>query len=151
MTGSRKLSILLLLAALLFPLGAEARAEVLCRVRVIHASDRGNHTDPALRDVSRNLTSVFRYTAYRLVNQRRMQLAYGRTGTMALPGGRRLQLTPMALSGRRIKFKIGIVKGGRAVFRTEVMLRDGGSVTIGGPPYKDGVLLFNIAGSSSRG
>lgn len=151
MTGLRKLLILMLLLSPLPAAGAKvAEAKVLTDVRVIHASAKSDHIDPALRGLGRKLTSIFRYTSYRQIKQKKMRLEYRQTGAVSLPGRRILEITPVDLAGGRIKYRIRITKGGSPAFRTEIMLKKGSSITIGGPEFKDGVLLFNIFGTIQK-
>ncbi len=133
--------------ALLLPGELLAGASVRTGIRVIHASSDAVHVDPGLRDIGPELESVFRYTSYTLLKQTSMDLVPGNQGRVRLPGGRTLEVEPLDLKGRRIKYRIAIFKQGARVFGTEVLLRNRGSITIGGPRFKNGYLLFNISGT----
>ncbi len=147
MIAPPKYLIPLVLLILTVSVPAAARKAVVADVRVIHATTGKNHMDPGLRNLGAELKSVFRYTSYGLLQNRRLHLSHNRTGTVALPDQRTLEITPVSFSGDRIKFRFRIVKSGRQMFRTEVLLKNGRSITIGGPAYRGGVLLFNIFGS----
>ena len=55
---------------------------------------------------------------------------------------------PSDMEGKRIRYEIGIQKNKQSVFQTQVLLKNNISITIGGPKFNNGVLLFNISGSS---
>lgn len=137
---------LLVAALLLVPWDLWAADSIRTHVRVIHASTGPAHLDPGLRDVGPELTSVFKYASYRLLSERTMNLSPGRQGRVTLPGARVLEVVPLGLTGRRIKYKVEIFKQGHSVFTTEILLRNRSSITIGGPEFKQGYLLFNIFG-----
>ena len=133
-------------ALFLLPWDLWAADSIRTQIRVIHASTGQTHLDPGLRDVGPELTSVFKYSSYRLINQRTMNLLPGKQGRVVLPGARVLEVVPLGLKGRRIKYKVEIFKQGRSVFTTEILLRNRSSITIGGPEFEKGYLLFNIFG-----
>ena len=118
------------------------------RVRVIHATSGNAHIDPALKDLAQELQSVFKYTAYRLINAKSLNLTVNRDGTVPLPGGRNLKLLYKGMQNGRIQLTIRILKENRQIFTTNVLLRNHGSITIGGPRFKQGYLLFNISGNA---
>ena len=115
-------------------------------VKVIHASTGSNHVDSQLKDISNELDSVFKYTSYRLLSEKRMQLTFNEQGIVSLPGGRTLVLSPADMQKKRIRYHINILKKKKSIFKTQILLRNNNSITIGGPQYKKGVLLFHITG-----
>ncbi len=125
---------------------SNADGAVLSNVRVIHASSGPPGIDPRLRDLAPELKSVFRYTTYRLINEQTMNLRHQETGRVLLPGERILELTPAGVVDGRIRFRISILKNRNRVFGTEILLKNGSSLTIGGPAFENGFLLFNISG-----
>ncbi|MBF0231943.1 MAG: hypothetical protein HQK65_02760 [Desulfamplus sp.] len=131
------------------PENADAGDTIISNIRVIHAtSDGSSHIDSELNDLAHQLQSVFKYTSYRLLDSKEMTIAYNTTGSLSLPGGRVLEIIPGGMSGDRIKFSIRILKNHSQVFSTQILLKNGSSVTIGGPDFKNGYLLFNISGIS---
>ncbi len=121
---------------------------VLGDVRIIHASSGPAHMDPALKDLGHELKSVFKYTSYRLVNRKALNLKHHQVGRISLPGSRILEISPTGFKKERIKFRINILKQNRSVFNTEILLKNGRSITIGGPGYQKGYLLFNISATA---
>ncbi len=134
------------MASIVLPEAICASSRVQTSVRVIHASQDPHHIDASIRDLAAELESVFRYTAYRLVQSRAMTLEFNQKGSVGLPGDRTLMVNPARITGGRIQYQISILKAGEQIFQTQVLLRDGGSITIGGPRYGNGYLLFNISG-----
>lgn len=125
---------------------AAAASQVQTRVRVIHASGGTHHIDEGLKDLAAELESVFRYTAYSLIQSRGMTLGYNQKGQVSLPGGRLLIVSPTRIDGQRIQYHISILKENKQMFQTTILLKNRSSLTIGGPRHQDGYLLFNISG-----
>ena len=126
---------------------AEAKDRVDIAVITILASQDSNYIDPGLSSTIRELQRVFRYSSYRLISRDRLRLALTQTGSVSLPGGRRLQITPASIQGNRVGLQLGIFKNRQQIFRTTVQLRNRSSMTVGGPKHKGGYLLFNISSS----
>lgn len=134
----------------LFTQPAFAKSQVLTDIKVIHASTKtgANIVDPALKPIISELKSVFKYTSYKLLNEQRLNLSFNRKGMVNLPGNRTMIIMPTDMQGKRIQYQINIQKNQRPVFQTRVLLNNNSSITIGGPQFKNGVLLFNISGSA---
>ncbi|MBF0376447.1 MAG: hypothetical protein HQK72_03085 [Desulfamplus sp.] len=126
---------------------------VVSNIKVILASSEAPldspKIDPTLKDISNQLQSVFKYTSYQLIDSHNMSIAYNTTGIVSLPDERTLEIVPGGMSGDRIKFTIRILKKNSPIFTTQILLKNGSSVTIGGPDYNNGYLLFNISGVSN--
>jgi len=116
-------------------------------VRVIHASQGQNFIDSELRDLAEELGSVFKYTSYRLIKSKTMTLSNNQQGVVNLPNKRSLIVTPIKIGGKKIKYQINILKSGDQIFGTQILLKNQRSITIGGPKFKNGYLLFNISGA----
>ena len=115
--------------------------------KTVLASNQGDYLDPELGPLVGELRSVFRYSSYRLLSRDRLDLGLSQTGTVALPGGRTLRITPKGIVGNRAEMQLSILKKGSRIFDTVVQLRNGASVTVGGPKHQGGYLLFNIFAS----
>lgn len=135
------------LICLMFTGNAMARNRYSTDVRIIRASTGPAYVDPALADLGRELKSVFKYTEYRLIQQKRMDLQQNQDGRVSLPGGRALIVRPTGVQGSRLTYNIQIRKKQKSLFQTQVLLKNNHSITIGGPRVKKGVLLINISGS----
>ncbi|MCK5542748.1 MAG: hypothetical protein KAI40_08635 [Desulfobacterales bacterium] len=117
-------------------------------VRIIHASQGQNHIDPKLSDLAEELSTVFKYTSYRLIKEKNMGLNENQKGVVKLPDERSLVVIPTRINGENIKYQINIFKSGNQVFSTQILLKNKRSITIGGPKFKNGYLLFNISGKT---
>ena len=126
---------------------AFAASNINITVRTILAAQDSQHVDPRLKNLVGELTSVFRYTSYRLLGEDRIGLRMNQTGSISLPGNRVLKITPTRVRGNRAELRLIIVKGKRQIFQTTIQLLNRGSITIGGPKHKKGILLLNIFNS----
>lgn len=142
----KKLSLLLLFLFISIPVSfAWAGSEINVAVKTVLASQESNFFDPRLSDLIEELQSVFRYTSYRLLSQDRLTIGMKKTGKVMLPGNRVLEITPMGIRGNRAELRLVIMRKKQQIFQTMIKLRNGGSITLGGPRHKKGYLLFNIA------
>jgi hypothetical protein len=148
MTRQLKIAGLVVAFASLLTAHALAKNTVFTQVKVIHAATGSTHIDPGLSAIISEVRSVFRYTSYRLLSSKNMQLGVNQEGQMSLPNGRRLVVSPGQMKNNRIFYQINIFKNNRSVFQTRLDLRNNSSVTIGGPRYDNGVLLINISGQA---
>ena len=142
-------SVLLFIAALLFAAVSpvHSASSVAIEVRTVLASNQSDHVDPNLAELAGELKSVFRYSSYTLLKHDRMRITVGKTQHTALPGGRQMTIRPIRTSGNRLEMELSILKGKRSVFQTRIELRNNSSITVGGPRYKKGYLLFNLSTS----
>jgi hypothetical protein len=113
-------------------------------VKTILASQGPEYLDPRLSSLVEELRSVFKYSSYRLLSKDSSNLGMGETCEVSLPGKRILKITPVQVAGDRVKLKLVILKKKQNIFQTVVKLRNKSSLTVGGPQYEDGYLLFNI-------
>lgn len=126
---------------------AFAKSKVSTHVKVIHASTESNYLDPGLQGIVAELETVFKYTSYRLLKEKRLNQSFNQKGRVNLPGKRTLIITPLDQDSKRISYQINILKNKKSVFQTRILLKNNSSITIGGPKFKNGYLLFNVSGS----
>lgn len=145
----RKINFLFVLSVvaglLVVPAQAEQNVDIV--VKTILASQESNYLDPRLAVLVEELQSVFRYSSYRLLSEDSKSLGMGETGEVSLPGKRVLKITPAQVAGDRVELQLVILKKKKEVFQTVVQLLNQGSLTVGGPEYEEGYLLFNIYAS----
>jgi len=142
----QKAMVFWLIIICLFPYPLLAQTVYTTRIKAIHAATGSSHIDPGIKRLVQEIESVFRYTNYRLIKNKQMDLRENQTGIIKLPGNRTLAVTPVNMNGNRITYKIRIEKNQASVFQTQILLKNHSSITIGGPQYKKGVLLLNIKG-----
>ncbi|OQX24265.1 MAG: hypothetical protein BWK80_21720 [Desulfobacteraceae bacterium IS3] len=114
-------------------------------VKTVLASQNEKFADPRLSNLIRELESVFRYSSYQLLSQNAMNLNMNQTGAAPLPEDRVLKITPARITGNRVELQLVLFKSDRQIFQTVIQLLNNGMITVGGPEYKGGYLLFNIS------
>jgi hypothetical protein len=132
--------------SLFFILSTQSLVEAAIQVdvRTILASQKDNSIDSRLKGLVNELQTVFKYSSYKLLSQDRLNLETKTPGSVSLPGNRVLKITPKGISGNRMRLQVEISQDNRQIFQTFIQLQNGSSITIGGPKYKGGNLLFNI-------
>lgn len=145
----RKLNFVFVLSIMtcLLVVPAQAKQSVDIVVKTILASQDSDDIDPRLSILVEELQSVFRYSSYRLLSEDSKSLSMGETGEVSLPGKRILKITPVQVTGDRVELQLVILKKKEEIFQTVVKLLNKSSLTVGGPEYEDGYLLFNISAS----
>ena len=139
---------LLILALLLFtPASARSGPDINITVKTILASGKGNSVDPRLQGFVRELQSVFRYSSYEFLGEKDLRLSSNNKVAVSLPEQRTMNISARGIEGNRVVLEIEILKNNARIFQTVIKLRNNSSVTIGGPEYKGGNLLFNIFAS----
>lgn len=144
-TKARFFSLFLIL--LLFMPCTVHAGSVRVEVKTILASQKKDFVDPRLQDLTRELQSVFRYSSYEFVDSKNLNLTEGTTARVNLPENRVLNIVSKGKEGNRVILELEIVKNNSRIFNTVIKLRNNSSITIGGPEYRGGYLLFNIFAS----
>ena len=142
-----KKSILLITLVLILslPLSVTALAQVQARIRIIQASNTGTTVDESLRDVYRELGSLFNFTSYRLMKDLDLNLVGNKPQTVPLHGNRSLEVTLVGEYKKMAELRLRIFRGGTTVLNTQVRLAPGRTVIVGGPKHGDGVAIFAIS------
>jgi len=141
---------LLVMVVLLFALpagvaAAPADPAVTVDLGVVLASQEGTTMDPALSSIQGKLRSMFNYTAYRMLDRQRKTLSVGETGEFPLPGNRSMRVTPSPSRGKKVRLAVEIREGGKNLISTTLGLSRGGMVLVGGPTYREGVLILILS------
>jgi len=98
-------------------------------------------------DFNYKVTGKKRTILKMLISEEKMRLHIGETGTVALPGDRRLKITPLRVTGNRAELQLLIFKKERQIIKTRIQVLNHSSITVGGPEHKGGFLLFDIFNS----
>ena len=101
--------------------------------------------DPKLETHIAELQSMFVYSSYRLLGEENLTLATGQSGSVALPGGHKLDLTLQHIHDDRASLDLHMSRQGQAVFQTRIQLLNRGNLFVGGPKYLNGNLIFRIS------
>ncbi|HWP34665.1 MAG TPA: hypothetical protein VNM66_03630 [Thermodesulfobacteriota bacterium] len=134
-----------LLALLGLVAAAPAAAQpATVQVDVIYATNVESGVDPGLERLVQSLGS-FRYSAYRRLGGQTLQITDAGLASVALPGGRQLQVVPRRLSSAAADLRVSVFEGGRKVVASDVRLVRGGQpVLVGGFKHQQGVLFLAI-------
>ena len=132
------------------------------------AEERGDapvELDSRLSPISKNLKSLFAYDSYTFLNKDRSEVEFGDVAVFALPEHFSIEVAPEQIeqSGTdMIEMMVSLFRDrprredarGRevaereVVLRTKIRLKNGGTVLLGGPPIRAGVLVLAL---SARG
>ena len=110
-------------------------------VKVIYASNQQGPTDPRLRTLSKQF-STLKYSRYQLRDEATFSLEPGATGQMELPNHGWLRLEPRgdAADGRlRLDLAMEPLQ-----LKTTVAVGAGATVAVGGPPFAEGTLILAV-------
>jgi hypothetical protein len=88
---------------------------------------------------------LFDFTAYQLVRREERQAKCGRMISFSLPGGRILRVAPQSIDGGMIAMELVLFDGARPMMTTYLKLMNHGILIVGGPRYRQGMLLTIIA------
>jgi hypothetical protein len=122
-----------------------ALGQAQTRIRVIQASNIGHNIDPSLRDVYRELGSLFSFTSYRLLRDETLDLILNRPVTISAHPGRSMEVSLIGLRRDIAKLRIRVVREERDILNTEVRLLPGRTVLIGGPRHGEGVIIYAVS------
>jgi hypothetical protein len=148
MKSSKTLIFLLVIFFILFSTSfVLSDALIQLDVKTILASNEPGNIDPRLQNLINELKTVFRYSSYQLVGQNKLSLESNKKGSVSLPENRVMTIIPKGVSGNRVTLELEILKGNSQIFQSVIKLKNRSSITIGGPEYKGGNLLFNIFAS----
>jgi hypothetical protein len=122
-----------------------ASGQVHTRLRVIRASNVGSDVDPSLRDVHRELGSLFSFTSYRLLRDERLNLSLNQLVSISARDGKIIiETTLVGLNRGVAELRIRVVREGKEILNTQVRLSPGRTVLIGGPRVRDGVIIYAL-------
>lgn len=122
-----------------------ALGQAQTRIRVIQASNIGHNINPSLRDVYRELGSLFSFTSYRLLRDETLDLILNRPVTISAHPGRFMEVSLIGLRRDMAKLRIRVVREERDILNTEVRLLPGRTVLIGGPRHGEGVIIYAVS------
>jgi hypothetical protein len=123
-----------------------ASAQVQVRIRGIHASDDGSGVDPSLRDLHKELGSLFSFNSYRLMKEETLNLSLNQPVSISSRDGTIiLETTLVGLHKGVAEVKIRVVRDKSEVLNTQVRLFPGRTVLVGGPKHRrGGVVIYAL-------
>ena len=117
---------------------------ILLRVDEVLAADTGEGIDMRLLPMGGRLESLFRYTTYRLISRQIGRTECGGTAAFTLPGGWIVHVAPSAVRDNMIAMELMLFNGAHPMMTTDVRMRNHGMLIIGGPRYRQGMLIIPI-------
>jgi hypothetical protein len=123
-----------------------AFGQVQTRIRAIEASNVGLGIDPSLRDVHRELGSLFSFTSYRLLRDETLNLLPNQT--VLIQGhhpGRFMEVTLVRIRRNVATLRIRVIRERVVILDTAVRLFPGRTVLIGGPRRGEAVVIFAVS------
>jgi len=123
-----------------------ASAQVQVRLRAIHASDAGSGVDPSLRDLHKELGSLFSFTSYRLMRDEILNLSLNQPASISSHEGRIImEITLVGEHKNVIELRIRVNREGKDILNTQVRLFPGRTVLVGGPRHtRGGVVIYAL-------
>ena len=130
----------------LFPSIASAQVQVKVRLRAIHASDTGSGVDPSLKDLHKELGTLFSFTSYHLMKEEILNLSLNQPTSYSYREGKIiLEVALVGLHKGVAEVKIKVVREGSEVLNTQVRLFPGRTVLVGGPRHtRGGVVIYAL-------
>jgi hypothetical protein len=141
----RRTFLLFLLFILCFVSTSTALAAVQVRLRVIGASNDGQTIDPSLKDIYKELGSLFSFTSYRLFRDENLTLSPNQPVSISTRRGRLIEVTLVGMQKDVAELRIRVVREEKEVLNTQVRLSPGRTVLIGGGPrQREGIIIYAL-------
>ena len=141
------LALLLALAATV----ADAQSVVRFGTRIVLATDgpppettskAPDPPDERLETVLPKLRQLFRYNNYTSLERYRAEVPVGTTQRWAVPGDRKLEVTPQNVKGGAVSFNVRLARGSVTELSTNIQAQSGNPAVIGGPKHGSGTLII---------
>jgi hypothetical protein len=117
---------------------------VVVQIATVLATNTGEHFDAQLATMRRHLEKLPHYQSYELVSRESRDVGRGDPFDVELPGGRVLRVLTKSVNHNRVSLNVLLRQDSRVVVRTDVTLGPGGTVLVGGPRHRNGVLIIWI-------
>jgi hypothetical protein len=141
-------------AVLMLVIGpAAAAAQVLHHpvsvdIKSVLAADTNQGFDSRLGTMTRPLKMLFHYSTYRLLSHEEKKTECGRMLFFSLPGGRILHVEPRGIDGNMIELEVVLFQGEKPMMATDFHMMNRGTLLLGGPRYKEGMLIISIGAAA---
>lgn len=119
--------------------------EVALHIRTVLATDGAPGVDSSSASYRRQLHGLFHYSSYRLVREEERRVPFGSPNNFEIPGGRYLEVLPMAFKEDRLRLRVLLIEGTNPpALDTDFTVPNRGNIWLGGPRSPDGLLLISI-------
>lgn len=121
-------------------------AQIQLRMRSIHASDADSNVDPTLKDLHKELRSLFSFSSYRLMREEMLNLSVNQPVSFFSREGRiDVEVTLVGLHKGIAEVRIRVTREGSQVLNTQVRLSPGRTVLVGGQKHRrGGVVIYAL-------
>jgi hypothetical protein len=128
---------------------ASARAQVTVEVQIIAASNQPGPGPSAIPHLERDLQKAMKYSSYRLVERRMLNVAYAQTSSLTLPNKGLFKLTPLALdpATKMLRMRVQNVLP-HYNLDTEYSIKAGGTILVDAGPFEGGMILIALTPSA---
>jgi hypothetical protein len=125
-------------------MGQSMGETVTVQVETILATNSEEPVDDRLPDIRHQL-KAFRYSSYKLVQEKSQLVSWGKKASFSLPGGRFLQVVPRAYANERIGLQVIFLEGGipTPLMSTTLNIRNHGKLYIS-REHQGGMLILRI-------
>jgi hypothetical protein len=121
---------------------------VFVYIDTVLAADTNEGIDSRVKPMMPKLKGLFSFTTYSLVNSQEGDTECGKMVAFTLPGGKILHVQPRAVDGDMIAMEIVLFDGTRPMMTTDLKLKNGGTLIVGGPRYEQGMMFMSIGAST---
>ena len=136
------LGAIVMLGAPLFSARAaeQAPAAISLEVMLSHISSEPGPIDKRAARLDAKLRKEFRYQSLRVLDEKTMRLGINDVGSMKLPTGRKLRVTPIVIDARGALLAVDLEGSAKADLR----LKPGHLIIIGAQSYQGGKLVISL-------
>ncbi len=125
-----------------------APRQVTVYIDTVLAADTHEGVDKRLVPMMPKLNGLFSFSTYSLVNHQEGETECGKMIAFTIPGGKILHVQPRAVDGDMIAMEIVLFDGTRPMMTTDLKLKNGGTLIVGGPRYEQGMMFMSIGAST---
>jgi hypothetical protein len=138
-----------LLGVVLCLSAAPALAQVTVEVQIIAASNKPGPGPSAIPHLERDLQKAMKYSSYRLVERRMLNVAYAQTSSLTLPNKGLFKLTPLALDAATKMLRMRVQNTlPHYNLDTEYSIKAGGTILVDAGPFEGGMILIALTPSA---
>lgn len=124
------------------------RKAVQVRVGAIIANNSGTWLDHRVAAMHPRFHTLFPYSSYRLIGEKRQSVPWGREVRLNISDSRYVLVVPRGLKDERVSMRVRLMDDNRAIVDTILSLRNRGTFLVGGAPQPDGVLILSIGATA---
>jgi hypothetical protein len=131
-----------------FSCAQPAPKHVFVYIDTVMAADTQEGVDPRVKPMLPKLRGLFSFTTYSMINSQEGDTECGKMIAFTIPGGKILHVQPRAVDGDMIAMEIVLFDGTRPMMTTDLKLKNGGTLIVGGPRYEQGMMFMSIGAST---